>query len=261
MPELPDVEIIKRALERQTLGKQIREIVIKDVRTINGTDEKVLITASKGKKLSIFRRHGKYLFISLNQTDWLTIFFAMTGNLLYVKDGSQTIRFERVSFLLSDSERLAFTDQRVFGRIGLTPSPDDFIRTKKIGPDSLLVSWEIFYSIFSKQNTEIKKILMDQSKISGIGHVYADEILFQAQVSPFSIASNLSETTLHLLYEKTGTVLRTAIQFNADRNTFPHEFILKQRGKSSTCPRCGYEISTEKITGRTTYFCSHCQNV
>jgi formamidopyrimidine-DNA glycosylase len=261
MPELPDVEIIKRALETQVLGKQIREIVIKDVRTINGTNEKALNKASKGKKLSEFRRHGKYLFISLNQTDWLTIFFAMTGNLLLVKDVYQTIRFERVSFLLSESERLAFTDQRVFGRIGLTTSPEDFIRTKKIGPDSLLVSWEEFYSIFSKQKTEIKKALMDQSKISGIGNVYADEILFQSQISPFSITSKISETALHLLYEKASSVLRTAIQFNADRNSFPDEYIVKQRGKSSKCPRCGYEISTEKITGRTTYFCSHCQKV
>jgi formamidopyrimidine-DNA glycosylase len=260
MPELPDVEIIKRTLEKQVLGKQIREIVIQDMRVIQGTDEKTLNKVARGKKLNTFKRHGKYLFIELNQGNWLTIHFGMTGNLVFVNETNKVVRFERVSFFLSESERLAFEDQRVFGRIGLTLSPEDFIHTNKLGPDSLIVSWEAFYTILHKQGVTIKSALMDQSKISGIGNVYADEILFQAQISPFSIPFELSEKQLHILHEKTGTVLRTAILFNADRHSLPDDFILKHRGeKRAKCPRCNHEISIEKITGRTTCLCQYCQ--
>jgi formamidopyrimidine-DNA glycosylase len=260
MPELPDVEIIKRTLEKQVLGKQIREIVIKDIRVIQGTDEKTLNKVSKGKKLNTLKRYGKYLFIELNQSAWLTLHFGMTGNLFFVNEAEETIRFERVSFILSESERLAFDDQRIFGRIGLTSSPEEFIHFNKLGPDALLVSYEEFHTIIRKQRIAIKEVLMDQNKISGIGNVYADEILFQAQISPFSIPSKLSEKALHFLYEKTGFILKTAIKFNADRSALPDTFILKHRGeKRAKCPQCGHEISIEKITGRTTYLCQYCQ--
>lgn len=260
MPELPDVEIIKRTLEEQVLGKQIQKIVIKDLRVIQGTDEKTLNKVSKGKKLNALKRYGKYLFIELNQSTWLTLHFGMTGNLVFVNEAEETIRFERVSFILNGSERLAFDDQRIFGRIGLTSSPEEFIHTNKLGPDALIVSWDEFYTIFHKQRIAIKEVLMDQNKISGIGNVYADEILFQAQISPFSIPFELSEKQLRILHEKTGTVLRTAIHFNADRHSLPDDFILKHRGeKRAKCPRCGHEISIEKITGRTTYLCQYCQ--
>lgn len=259
MPELPDVETIKRTLETQVLGKQIQEVVIKDVRSIEGVNEKTLKKALKGNKIKALRRYGKYLFIELDHGNWLTIHFGMTGNLVFVKGTEKTVRFERVSFLLSESERLAFDDQRIFGRVGLMSSPEEFIRISKLGPDALMVNWEEFFTIFRKQKSAIKEALMDQSKISGIGNVYADEILFQAQISPFSIPLKLSEKDLRRIYEKTGFVLKIAIQFNADRSALPDGFILKHREKRSTCPRCGHEISIEKITGRTTYLCSYCQ--
>jgi formamidopyrimidine-DNA glycosylase len=259
MPELPDVETIKRTLEAQVLGKQIQKVIVKDVRSIEGVNEKNLNNTLKGNKIKALRRHGKYLFIELDHGIWLTLHFGMTGNFALVNGTEKEVKFERVSFLLSETERLAFEDQRIFGRIKLISSPEEFIRNNKLGPDALSVSWEEFFTIFRKKNTAIKEVLMDQSKISGIGNVYADEILFQAQISPFSISSQLSEKAFHLLYEKTGIVLRTAIEFCADRNALPEGFILKHRGKKSLCPRCGHELSTEKITGRTTYLCSYCQ--
>jgi formamidopyrimidine-DNA glycosylase len=261
MPELPDVEVIKRNLEKQVLGKHIGEVVIDDSRVIEGVDATTLIKTISGKSINSLQRHGKQLFISLGRELWLTVHFGMTGNLLYVKNNQEKIKYEKLSLFLTKQERLVYLDQRIFGRIGLTSSPVDFVSSHDLGPDSLMVSWEQFHTILHNQKGAIKVALMDQKKIAGIGNVYADEILFQAKINPLSIPSKLSETRLHILYDKTTLVLKTAIQHNADRNSFPDTFILKNRVKASICPRCGHEISSEKIVGRTTFFCSNCQKM
>ncbi len=102
-----------------------------------------------------------------------------------------------------------------------------------MGPDSLVVTWKEFYTVFRPLKTSIKAALMDQSKISGIGNVYADEILFQSRISPFHLVSELSDDDLKRILKQTGLVLKAAISFNADRDKFPESYIVKHRKKNN----------------------------
>jgi formamidopyrimidine-DNA glycosylase len=259
MPELPDVEIIKNYIEAHATGKRIRDLKVRDNRILNNITEKELREILVGKIIKSFSRHGKQLFIFIDRNLYITMHFGMTGNVEIISDLKDIIRFERSSFFLSSGERIAFIDQRILGRIGLTSSPDEFIKTHKMGPDSLSVTWDEFFNAFHDQNTSIKASLMNQSKIAGLGNVYADEILFQAKIHPLDITDNLSEEKLRTLFTTMKQVLKTAIESGADRNRFPNIFLTKHREKNSVCPRCGGQITSVKINERSTYYCPHCQ--
>ncbi len=259
MPELPDVEIIKNYIEAHATGKRIRDLRIRDTRILHETTEKELRETLIGKIIKSLSRHGKQLFIFIDPNLYITMHFGMTGNVEILSDLKDIVRFERISFFLSSGERLAFVDQRILGRIGLTSSRNEFIITHKMGPDSLSVTWDDFFNAFHDQHTSIKATLMNQSKIAGLGNVYADEILFQAKINPLEITDNLSEEKLKTLFDTMKQVLKSAIEFGADRNKFPSSFLITHRNKNSICPRCGEKISTIKINERSTYYCPHCQ--
>lgn len=259
MPELPDVEIIKNFIEAHATGKRIRDLKVRDTRILHEITEKELREILIGKIIKSLSRHGKQLFIFIDPNLYITMHFGMTGNVEILSDLRDIIRFERVSFFLSSGERLAFVDQRILGRIGLTSSPNEFIKKHKMGPDSVSVTWEDFFNAFHGQKTSIKAALMNQNKIAGLGNVYADEILFQAKIFPLETAENLSEEKLKTLYNTMKQVLKSAIEFGADRNKFPDNFLTAHRNKNSICPRCGEKISSVKINERSAYYCSHCQ--
>lgn len=259
MPELPDVEIIKNFIEAHATGKRIRDLKVRDVRSLHEITENELRETLIGKIIKSLSRHGKQLFIFIDPNLYITMHFGMTGNVEIISDLKDIIRFERVSFFLSSGERLAFIDQRILGKIGLTSSRNEFIKIHKLGPDSLSVTWDEFFNAFHDQNTSIKASLMNQSKIAGLGNVYADEILFQAKIHPLEITDNLSEEKLRTLFTTMKQVLKSAIEFSADRNKFPNSFLITHRNKHSICPRCGGNIAMTKINERSTYFCPHCQ--
>lgn len=259
MPELPDVEIIKKLIDKNMVGKRILDLIVIDARVIKGFDENTLSKEISDKVVKSIIRHGKYLFISIDNNIWLTMHFGMTGGIVIVNKNDEETRFERLSFFLENNKRIAFVDQRLLGRVGLTSSPDSFISQHKIGPDALSLTWKEFYTVFRPLKTSIKSALMDQSKISGIGNVYADEILFQSKIDPLHLVAKLADDDIERIFKQTGLVLKAAIKFNADRDKFPESFIIKHRKKNSACPRCKGNIAVKKIDERSAYYCPSCQ--
>lgn len=259
MPELPDVEILREFVQENTLNKKIRDIRIIDPRIIQDTDIQNLKNVVIGKSFSSVVRHGKHLFLDLNGAKWLTMHFGMTGNLLLVKEELELIRFERLSILFNHNQRLAFVDQRILGRVGLVSSPLEYIRSHSLGPDALQISLDEFLYAMHKTKSPVKTALMDQSKIAGIGNVYADEILFQSKTSPFAMTSELSSESNRTIYKNIDYVLNSAIKLRADRANLPDSFITKFRKKAAKCPSCNQSIESVKINGRTTLYCPRCQ--
>jgi formamidopyrimidine-DNA glycosylase len=259
MPELPDVEILKEFIQENALNKQIRDIKIIDQRIIQDTDTQTIQKIIIGRSFTSVVRHGKHLFIDLNGAIWLTMHFGMTGNLQLVKTAQELIRFERLSIILENDQRLAFIDQRILGRVGLVSSPLEYIRSHALGPDALQISLDEFLNAMHKKKSPVKAALMDQSVIAGIGNVYADEILFQSKINPFTVASQVSNESNRTIYKNIDYVLNSAIKMRADRNNFPNSFITKFRKKGEQCPHCNQPIESIKISGRTTLYCPRCQ--
>jgi formamidopyrimidine-DNA glycosylase len=139
-------------------------------------------------------------------------------------------------------------------------SIQDFIRTHSLGPDALLISLDQFINVLHTTRAPIKAALMNQTKLAGIGNIYADEILFQSKVDPHSLVSELSEESMKSVFNNMNYVLRLAIELRAKRDKFPKNFLTQHRKKNEHCPSCGGILTTGKIDGRTTYFCPVCQN-
>jgi formamidopyrimidine-DNA glycosylase len=183
----------------------------------------------------------------------------MTGSLQYFKNDEQPPRHARVLFVFANNHRLAFDDLRQFGQIGLLKDVDEFLKHRELGPDALDLSVGEFRKIVGKHRGAVKSILMNQRLISGIGNIYADEILFRARIHPATEISRLSDKVLTKLFRATHYVLERAITARADTNQMPRSWLLPHRGKGGKCPRCGRRLESATIGGRTAWFCPHCQ--
>jgi formamidopyrimidine-DNA glycosylase len=113
--------------------------------------------------------------------------------------------------------------------------------------------------MFTKHRGALKSILMNQQSIAGIGNIYADEILFHAHMHPATETARLNDKRRSQLFRAMGRVLQKAIAYQADVNRMPKSWLLPHRGKGGKCPRCGRELKSSKIGGRTAWFCPHCQ--
>jgi formamidopyrimidine-DNA glycosylase len=164
-----------------------------------------------------------------------------------------------VFFIFAGNHRLAFDDQRQFGQIGLLNDIDEFLKTHALGPDALEIDRAEFRKIFGRHRGAVKSILMNQRLISGIGNIYADEILFRARIHPATEISRLSDKALTKLFRTTHYVLERAGAARADTNQMPRSWLLPHRGKGGKCPRCGRRLKSATIGGRTAWFCPHCQ--
>ncbi|GAL87449.1 DNA-formamidopyrimidine glycosylase [Sporocytophaga myxococcoides] len=261
MPELPDVSVFKDYFDKTTFKKKIKRVEVFEKRIIKGTSEKELNNVLKGKFFKKSGRYGKHLFAEIDSEAGLDIHFGMTGDLELIDDLSKIPPFTRLLFIFQDGEGLAFEDQRIFGHISLVHNFDDLISRYRLGKDALEITAEEFQETIHKRKGKIKSLLMNQSLISGLGNVYADEILFQAGIHPESKGSRIPEEKIKKLFSTMNKVLKTAIKYAAKREDFPSKFLINHRKKNEDCPdKCG-KIDIIKINGRTTYFCGACQEL
>ncbi|MBE7414373.1 MAG: DNA-formamidopyrimidine glycosylase [Deltaproteobacteria bacterium] len=257
MPELPDVETMRRYFERTSLRKRVAEVEITTPRVIDGSPGEFQ-AALKGRRFTSVRRHGKYLFASA-KGPWLVLHFGMTGGLEFKAAGKPAPPHSRVAFGFADGSRLFFFDTRMFGRAGISDDIDDFIRRKGLGPDALSIGFGQFRAALKKTRRGIKQVLMDQSVLAGLGNVYADEALFQAGIHPLEDAGGLADDKARRLFRAIGMTLRKAVSLEAQASRFPEGFIIPRRHKGARCPRCGAAIEALSIQKRTAYFCPACQ--
>jgi formamidopyrimidine-DNA glycosylase len=259
MPELPDVETFKRYLDATSLHQRISSVDVPSAYVLKGVSTRELARRLKGRSFESSRRHGKHLFARVDGDIWLRLHFGMTGSLRYFQRNEQAPPHTRVLFIFANTHCLAFEDQRKFGEVGLVKDVDEFLRKRVLGPDALDVSLSQFREIFEKHRGAVKAILLNQKLIAGIGNIYADEILFRARIHPATEISRLGDKALTKLFRAAHYILEKAITAKADVNQMPRSWLLPHRGKGGKCPRCGCELKSSRIGGRTAWFCGNCQ--
>jgi formamidopyrimidine-DNA glycosylase len=260
VPELPDVEVFKRYLDATSLHKSIREVKVEDHRVLRDVSVQKLKERLRGKKIHRTRRHGKYLLANLDEREWLVLHFGMSGRLKYFRVDDSRPRHSRVLLTFSNGFHLAYVSKRMLGEVGIFKGHlDDFIEEKELGVDAGEIGWQVFKEHFKSRRGTIKSALMNQKIMAGLGNIYTDEVLFQARVHPKTSVSDLDAKRLKSLFKKMNSVLKTAIDCQADPEKIPDSYLLLHRNKEGRCPRSHGVLSRIKINARTTYFCPECQ--
>ena len=265
MPELPDVELYKRHLDKTCRGRTIRHVVVSDARIVAGVSAAELARRLAGACIEGSCRHGKHLLVELGKKGLLALHFGMNGSLQHFMDGEEDPPYDRVRLDFADGHRLAYVNPRMIGEVALADDAASFVAAHELGPDALDPAFDFaaFERALQGKRSDVKSLLMDQSAVAGIGNIYSDEILFQAGIHPKSRTDRLDERTRRRLFEAVKSVLETAIAAGAGAerlvDRLPRSFLLPQRKKGGHCPRCGGPLVTAKFAGRTGYFCPRCQ--
>lgn len=264
MPELPDVELVKKRLE------PIRGKRFSDIKVLRGPmgkprnpDEGTLNNHLSGKEIADVSRRGKFLIISVDGEE-LIFHFRMTGD-LQVKSKEEPDNNIRLIFELGDGEQLRFLDSRNIGEVYLTSTANYQTRELKLlqdlGVEPLSDEFDfgkLNQIIAEAGGRQIKVLLMDQKKIAGIGNIYADEVLYQSDIKPGRQADNLNEDERRRLLGNIKQVLKTAIDKQDQVHSQDSDYLLPHR-RSKQCPLCGGALTRKKIGGRTSIFCTQHQ--
>ncbi|XP_026660237.2 formamidopyrimidine-DNA glycosylase isoform X2 [Phoenix dactylifera] len=247
MPELPEVEAARRAIEEHCLGKKItRCSAAEDPKVIDGVSPSDFESSLVGKTILAALRKGKNLWLRLDSPPFPTFQFGMTGA-IYIKGVAVTkykrsavsstdewpSKYSKVFIELDDGLELSFTDKRRFAKVRLLEDPESVPPISELGPDALneLMQVNEFVDSLSKKKIAIKALLLDQSYISGIGNWIADEVLYQARIHPLQIASSLSRESCESLHRCMEEVIEKALEVGADSNQFPENWIFHSREK------------------------------
>ncbi len=264
MPELPDVERYNRYLRRHALRRTITGVHVGDRRVLAHVSGGSLHKALTGGRLLSTRRHGKHLLVRLSKGGWLTMHFGMTGSLAYYAAEKDKPRFDRLRLDFGKSSHLAYTDPRLLGRVGLADDADEFVKKQRLGPDLLDRRFTLarFKAALARAGN-LKAALMDQSRMAGIGNIYADEVLFQAGIDPRTNAGRLSPQQAGALFRAARRVLKKAVTCGAGAEILieklPRSYLLRQRHAGGICPRGHGKLKMIRTGGRATYFCPRCQ--
>jgi len=271
MPELPEVETIRRDLQKVIPGAKITRVCVHNPMVIREPSPEAFEKKLKGLVIKNILRRGKLLILELSNGAALTVHLKMTGQLVLGQKLNNPGGPEksRVAFHLSGGSILNFNDERLFGELRLV---DDWRKIKfvqALGPEPFGLTYVNFKDMLSKKKTRIKPLLMEQSFISGIGNLYASEILFRAKIDPRRPAIGLSEEEKKALYKKIKEVLRNAIKHGGSSiddyvrlsgkqgNYVKFHRVYGREGKH--CFFCKSPIKKITQGGRGTYFCPKCQ--
>ncbi|KAF8025342.1 hypothetical protein BT93_F2246 [Corymbia citriodora subsp. variegata] len=247
MPELPEVEAARRAVEDHCVGRKIkRAVVADDPKVIDGVSPSDFQSALVGKTVVAAKRKGKNMWLQLDSPPYPSFQFGMAGA-VYIKGVAVTkykrsavkdtdewpSKYSKVFIELENGLELSFTDKRRFARVRLLNDPTSVPPISELGPDALLEPMTIdeFSESLKKKKIAIKTLLLDQSFISGIGNWVADEVLYQAKIHPLETASSLPKESCATLHKCIKEVLEKAIEVGADSSQFPSNWIFHSREK------------------------------
>jgi len=266
MPELPEIETIRRELKSLILNKKIKEFSVKDKIFLKNPKSMSVWRKNITSKVKDVSRQGKFLIIKLSNGLKIVIHFRMTGQLIYGGDDGA-----KVKIIFSDSSALSYYDKRRFGEWYLVKSEKDIPLLHLIGVDPTSESFtqNILNSLLEKKNTKIYEFLLDQRSISGIGNIYVNEILYCAKISPFRKTRELSGKETETLYYSIKEILNKAIKArgssidtyldiwgNPGKYSYQHVVYGKE---GEFCSHCPNKIMRGKLSGRSVYFCPGCQ--
>lgn len=273
MPELPEVETIRFDLNKNLSGYTIIEILVKENKMVQPS-VKTLKEQAEGIKILGFLRKAKLLIIKLEKPIFLLLHLKMTGRLLIRDSQDKKDEWDRIIFKLKRGKRekeLRFTDQRKFGYVKVVTEEDLKGILAKYGPEPLKdLSLNYFKKILKEKNQAIKKVLMDQSLISGVGNIYANDALYLAKIHPEIPAKDLTPEQVKSLLKAIETVLKAGLKYRgASDNSYLDAFgkkgeyqkhFLVYGKKGEKCLVCGEKIKRYSLGGRGTFYCPHCQN-
>lgn len=277
MPELPEVETIRRDLDSLIVGRKIIDTEIILPKILRGGAPSRFNTRLKGRRFTGVGRRAKILILSLDSGECLLVHFKMSGRLVYVPGQTLRERHTHLKFILDNNHELRFIDTRQFGYVKLVEGGglDDVPEIRTLGPEPLESSF--LESDFIKQvedriksRRSLKGLLIDQKFIAGIGNIYADEILHSARIHPERLLSSLTPAELTGLYVAIRSVLNQAIKMRGttfdryvDAKGRPGKYFeeLQVYGRADKdCFRCGTILRKERIASRGTTFCPGCQD-
>ncbi len=262
MPELPEVEIFRRYMDATALHQKIRSVDPRSTYILEATPRSTK-QCLEGHAFDSTKHHGKYIFAALDNGHFLALHFGMTGSLKYYKEQAHEPEYTRFLIEFTNDYHLALIMPRKLGAVQCVPSVKAFVREKELGPDVLkgISDFETFQHVLNGRKGMVKAVLMNQKIMAGIGNVYSDEILYQAEVHPKKPIDELDDGVLKEIFTKTRHVLRTAIERGADPDRFPNSWLIPQRHEGGHCPQCGGEVKNIQVSGRSAYYCPNCQSI
>ncbi len=270
MPELPEVEVVRRALEKNLVGKKIVDINVGYTNIIDG-DVSEFINNVCGKKVVGIKRLGKFLIFNLDKGNIIS-HLRMEGKYFYIKKDSINNKHIHVIFFLDDGYMLCYQDVRKFGRMWYKETLNLYNTAplNKVGIDLTITtaySKNELYKKIIKSKSAIKTTLLDQSIISGLGNIYVDEVLFLSKINPHLPSNKITLSDLDNILKYTLECFRKSIEFGgttirsytSELGVIGHNQDNLYVHTKNICRICGTKIIKDKTNGRGTYYCPKCQ--
>jgi formamidopyrimidine-DNA glycosylase len=270
VPELPEVETIRRDLEKALTSDRAVSVDVFDRRLMNCCEESRWKEILPGQAWRRFERKGKYLWIELANQWRIEFHLRMTGQLIVRAHGRAPLQKPRMLVRFASGKTLSFCDQRRFGEARLL-NPEEASRSgNSLGPDALTeLGRDEFVQIVKKRTTRIHPLLMDQHLLSGVGNIYAQEALFKAAIRPTRHACRVTKREASLLFETLQETLQTAIAHRGSssrnyRDAYgeagsAQTLLAVYRKGGQPCPRCRGPLRAARVGGRGAVFCPRCQ--
>jgi formamidopyrimidine-DNA glycosylase len=273
MPELPEVESVRRQLEPALLGRRFERVTIDDPRLVRPYEPAEVAAELEGERVAAVERRGKYLVVRFESGRVLLIHLRMTGSLLHTPKGSlQEDPHRRAVVNLDDGSDVAYRDVRRFGTwLLLEPGEPEPYLQARVGDEPLdaLFTAARLGDRLAGRRTSLKAALLDQRTLAGMGNIYADEALWRARLNPLRVAGGLDRAELRRLHRgikgalehglaRQGSTLRDYRLPDGRGGSMQDEFHVYGRG-GEPCERCGATIARTRAAGRTTWFCPTCQ--
>jgi formamidopyrimidine-DNA glycosylase len=278
MPELPEVEVIRRDLEREVVGKRVKSVEADGMRAIRRHHSRKQFAGHlEGKKMTGVERRGKYILVKLEGGEVLVIHLGMSGQLIRTKGTrEQMAKHTHVVITFTQGGQLRFIDPRTFGEMFVTDLDvveKEVSELAHLGMDPLdaPMSWDQFGRLVASKHAKLKPLLMDQKFLAGIGNIYSDEILWGAGLRWDRMSDSLSPEEIRRLYRSMTEILQEAVKYRGssladeqyvDLYGKPGEFqqhhkVYAREGEA--CRRCRRPLVRQRVGGRSTFFCEACQ--
>lgn len=273
MPELPEVETVRRGLTRLVQGATIAHVEVRYPKMVT-PDADVFTAELISRKIERIDRRGKYLLFRFSGDLTMVSHLRMEGKYDVQPEGSPVSKHTHVIFHLTDNRELRYTDTRKFGRMQLVPTGEETTLAPslgKLGPEPTAETLTLAYmvKIFGKSHKVVKPFLLDQTRIAGLGNIYADEVLWLSKINPLTpvdtlTSPQLSELRQNIIDEMAlaigghGTTVHSFSTAFGEAGQFQNQLHVYGR-EGEPCERCGTELVKIKVAQRGTHFCPHCQ--
>jgi formamidopyrimidine-DNA glycosylase len=274
MPELPEVEQVVRALASAISGRRILAAELRLKRTAPGISAAAFNRKLKNSIVTSVTRRGKYILIELDSDQVLTTHLRMTGKFVSAAADEPLPSYAHVVFHLDNDRRLIFCDMRQFGRMRIlaTKKLSAARELSSLAPEPLSEDFTVDSLIdeLSRSRRSLKQLLLDQTKVLGLGNIYAGEALFRARINPFKAANSLSRQRATRLHQAIRDVLQEAVDLGSTLKidladgggvyfSSPERFWKVYEREGEPCVNCGTKIRRVVHGGRSTYYCPKCQ--